>query len=277
MTIIFVIILTNSVFGQFIDVQTKVDLRQIRENNHFYFDNLVENVNNFFTDNIFGVDIDDLGIQINLHFILESINEADNQKIINGQIIITNRSDIFLTLRAFTFSTRDLNRVSYNINSFNSLSSLLEFSAYLLIANELDTYQSKGGNEYYNMALSLANKGKESDFSRGWNDRWKRCKAIKENTFLRDIKYYFFLAYENIQDNNLTEFKKNLYYMHEQIQLNNNFIGIDTNTLNFFKAYHKDIMNYYKKISFTEGLNYLKSYDIDNKSIYQEAIDILNQ
>ena len=30
-SIIFVIILTNNAFGQFIDVQTKIDLRQIRE------------------------------------------------------------------------------------------------------------------------------------------------------------------------------------------------------------------------------------------------------
>ena len=163
------------------------------------------------------------------------------------------------------------------MNSFNPLSSLFEFSAYLLIANELDTYQSKGGNEYYNMAQSLANKGKESDFSRGWNDRWKKCKIIKENTFLRDIKYYFFLAYENIQDTDTGALKINLYHMHEQIQLNNDFIGIDTNTLNFFKAYHDKIIDYYKRIYFIEGLEYLMSYDIDNKSSNQEAIDLLNQ
>ena len=153
----------------------------------------------------------------------------------------------------------------------------MEFSAYLLIANELDTYESKGGNEYYNIALSLAHKGKESDFPRGWNDRLKKCKTIKENTFLRDMKYYFFLAYENIQDNNLEDLEENIIQMHEQIKLNNDFIGIDTNTLNFFKAYHKDIINYYKKISFIEGLEYLKLYDIDNKPIYQEAIEFLNQ
>ena len=276
-SIIFVFILTNNIYAQFIDVQTKIDLRQIRENDHFYFDNIVENINNFFTENIFGTDIDDLGIQINLHLIFESISESDNQKIINGQIIVTNRSDIFSTLRGFSFSTRDLNRISYDINSFSSLSSLLEFSAYLLIANELDTYESKGGNEYYNIALSLAHKGKESDFPRGWNDRWRKCKTIKENTFLRDMKYYFFLAYENIQDNNLEDLEKNIIQMHEQIKLNNDFIGIDTNTLNFFKAYHKDVINYYKKISFIEGLEYLKLYDIDNKPIYQEAIEFLNQ
>ena len=108
-SIIFVIILTNTVLGQFADVHTKIDLRQIRENNHYYFDNIIENTNNFFIDNIFGIDIDDLEIDINLHFIFESINEIDNQKIVNGQIIVTNRPDIFLTLRAFSFATRDLN------------------------------------------------------------------------------------------------------------------------------------------------------------------------
>ena len=64
--------------------------------------------------------------------------------------------------------------------------------------------------------------------------------------------------------------------MHRQIELNNNFIGMDTNTLNFLKAYHKDIINYYKKIYFIEGLEYLKLYDIDNKPTYQDAIESLN-
>ena len=136
-SIIFVIILTNNALAQFSDVQTKFDLRQIRENERFYFDNIIENTNNFFIDNVFGIDIDDLGIDINLHFIFESINEVNNQKIVNGQIIVTNRSDIFLTLKGFSFATRDLNSISFNSNSFNPLSSLLEFSAYLLIANEL--------------------------------------------------------------------------------------------------------------------------------------------
>ena len=51
-SIIFVIILTNTMLGQFTDVQTKIDLRQIRENEHFYFENIIENTNNFFIDRI---------------------------------------------------------------------------------------------------------------------------------------------------------------------------------------------------------------------------------
>ena len=73
-SIIFVFILTNNIYAQFIDVQTKIDLRQIRENDHFYFDNILENINNFFTENIFGTDIDDLCLQIKLHLIFESIS-----------------------------------------------------------------------------------------------------------------------------------------------------------------------------------------------------------
>ena len=79
------------------------------------------------------------------------------------------------------------------------------------------------------------------------------------------------------QDSNMDNLKINLHFMHEQIKLNNDFIGIDTNTLIFFKAYCNEVIDYYKKISFIEGLEYLKSYDIDNKILYEEAIFLLNQ
>ena len=64
---------------------------------------------------------------------------------------------------------------------------------------------------------------------------------------------------------------------HQKIFFAKNFLGLglksitavfnfflSANTLNFFKAYHDKIIDYYKKIYFIEGLEYLMSYDIDN-------------
>jgi hypothetical protein len=63
--------------------------------------------------------------------------------------------------------------------------------------------------------------------------------------------------------------------MHEAIESNSDFIGIDNNTKNFLKAYCKNIAEYYFKLKFKDGLVYLINYDTDNKDIYEDYIKML--
>ena len=275
--IICLILITNLAISQFVDIETNIDLRQIRENDRFYFDDIVSKIDDFFILNNFGADIEYLELGANLHLIIETLIEHNNQQIINGQIIITNRADIMMPLKSFSFPISELNNISYNPHAFTPLSSLLEFIANLLIANELDTYDSKGGNEYYNIALSISQLGKDDDYSKGWNERWKKCKGLQENFFLRDIKYYYFLAYEDWHNKDFENLKTNIDFLHTAIKANNSFIGIDNNTINFFKAYSGEIVTYYSKINFTVGLEFLSQYDTNNKSIYLNALKSLKE
>tara|TARA_B100000131_G_scaffold315277_1_gene353414 strand:+ start:345 stop:1196 length:852 start_codon:yes stop_codon:yes gene_type:complete len=275
--IIVLFISINIVIAQFINVETNIDLRQIRENDRFYFDNFREDVTNFFILNTFGTDLEYLELSSNVHIIIESIIDNNNQKIINAQVVITNRSDIMMTLKSFSFPINELKNISYNPNSFSPLNSLLEFIAQILIANEIDTYESKGGNEHYNIALSISQIGKESDYSKGWHERWRKCKQIQENFFLRDMKYYYFLSYEDWFNEDLESLKNNVDLLHNAIELNSNFIGIDNNTINFFKAFSKNIIQYYSTLNFKEKLSFLSEYDIDNKALYLRAIEQLEK
>ena len=227
--------------------------------------------------NDFGVDLDYLELNSNIHIIIESIIDKNGQKIINGQIIITNRSDIMMPLKSFSFPISQIENISYNPNLFNPLSSLLEFSAHILIANEIDTYESKGGNEHFNIALAISQIGKESDYSKGWNDRWQKCKQIQENFFLRDMKYFYFLADESLYQQDIENLKININSFHNAVKLNSEFIGMDNNTINFFRAFAKNLVVFYSELSFKEGLIFLSEYDIDNKSLYKNALNNLNQ
>ena len=275
--IITLILITNIVYGQFQNIETHIDLRQIRENDRFYFENLDNEIYNFFTLNNFGADLDYLELNSNIHIIIESIIDKNGQKIINGQIIITNRSDIMMPLKSFSFPISQIENISYNPNLFNPLSSLLEFSAHILIANEIDTYESKGGNEHFNIALAISQIGKESDYSKGWNDRWQKCKQIQENFFLRDMKYFYFLADESLYQQDIENLKININSFHNAVKLNSEFIGMDNNTINFFRAFAKNLVVFYSELSFKEGLIFLSEYDIDNKSLYKNALNNLNQ
>ena len=78
--IIILITLINFGVSQFIDVETHIDLRQIRENDRFYFESLKDEVNNFFILNNFGSDIEYLELSANIHIIIKSIVENNGQK-----------------------------------------------------------------------------------------------------------------------------------------------------------------------------------------------------
>ena len=275
--IISLALIANIAHAQFQNIETQIDLRQIRENDRFHFENLESEICNFFELNNFGQELDYLELNSNIHIIIESIIDKNGQKIVNGQIIITNRSDIMMPLKSFSFPISEFENISYNPNLFNPLSSLLEFSAHILIANEVDTYESKGGNEHFNIALAISQIGKESDYSKGWNDRWQKCKQIQENFFLRDMKYFYFLSDESLYQQDIENLKINVNSFHNALKLNSEFIGMDNNTINFFRAFAKDLAVFYSHISFKEGLIFLSEYDIDNKSIYKNALNNLNQ
>tara|TARA_B100001540_G_C15573997_1_gene536299 strand:+ start:33 stop:581 length:549 start_codon:yes stop_codon:yes gene_type:complete len=182
-----------------------------------------------------------------------------------------------MPLKSFSFPISQIENISYNPNLFNPLSSLLEFSAHILIANEIDTYESKGGNEHFNIALAISQIGKESDYSKGWNDRWQKCKQIQENFFLRDMKYFYFLADESLYQQDIESLKIYINSFHNAVKLNSEFIGMDNNTINFFRAFAKNLVVFYSELSFKEGLIFLSEYDIDNKSLYKNALNNLNQ
>ena len=80
--LIYIIILINTLLGQFNNFNSNIDLRQIRENERFHFENAVQDINDFFTINTFGTDLDYLEIDATFHLILESIIETNNQKVI---------------------------------------------------------------------------------------------------------------------------------------------------------------------------------------------------
>ena len=127
--LIYIIILINTLFGQFNNFDSNIDLRQIRENERFYFENTIQDINDFFIITTFGVDLDYLEIDATLHLILESIVETNNQTVVNAQAIITNRNDVIMILKSFSFPIVELKSISYNQNTFSPLSSLFESPA----------------------------------------------------------------------------------------------------------------------------------------------------
>ena len=52
---------------------------------------------------------------------------------------------------------------------------------------------------FFNKCLNISNKGIQSEFTRGWDDRRRKCERIKEKVGLREIRYNFFIASDELK------------------------------------------------------------------------------
>ena len=76
----------------------------------------------------------------------------------------------------------------------------LDYYALMFIAAELDTWEYMGGTPFYARAIGKADIGKDSNWSRGWEDRWKKGRKIKNNQYLRNMRFNYFLVQDELKN-----------------------------------------------------------------------------
>jgi hypothetical protein len=144
----------------------------------------------------------------------------------------------------------------------------------MFIASELDTWEYMGGTTFFNRAIELASLGKNSDWSNGWNDRWKKSRKIKDNQYLRSMRFHYFSALDALLaekvDINIVTSHMNTFY--EDLQTLDKKLGSNKETLHFLKAYHEKIAELFTALKLREALELLIIYDHDNKEVYESHL-----
>ena len=269
--ILFVIIGFSN--AQFAQTEITLDLRNVSKNYYFLLENLKDEIDSYFTGTIFSEEDMDLDIDLKIHIVIESINRINNIETINAQFFTSNNIDLNQYSKSCTFPYYKGQSISFS-SEFDPLSSLLDYFAYMFIANEIDKYYPLGGTEFFNLAEKLSIKGKDSNYSNGWDDRWKKCKKVIENNHLRNFRFHFYeLQYLlEIPDSNLEqiknlalEFENDIYYLKE-------FFPNDRNAFLFLDIFSNQIGKILGQLKMYESLIMLSSYDPDNKLIYNSHL-----
>jgi len=148
--------------------------------------------------------------------------------------------------------------------------SLLNYYAFIFIASELDTYDYLSGTGFYSQAIELASLGKNSDWSIGWDERWKKARKIKSNEYLRSMRFNFFSAMDalSIEKINVNLIKSSMNSFYEDLDKLDKKIGNDKETLHFLKAYHNQIAELCSALKMKDALQLLILYDSDHKDVY---------
>ncbi len=211
---------------------------------------------------------------MDLHLVIESVSQGGSQTTINAQGIITNKADQYFYAKGIQFPYSKGQQIIYT-SSFDPLSSFLDYYAFMLIAAELDTWNYMMGTSFFNRAVELSDMGKGSGWDQGWDDRWKKARKIKNNQYLRSMRFNYFRALDAVRreevDINLIKTSMNTFY--EDLKSIDEKLGSNKETLKFLDTYHVSIAELMTALNMREGLKLLILYDHDHKKVYTPYLE----
>ena len=260
-------------WGQFVEVNVDLDMRRLSEGDRQLFNSMVVDMKHYYLNTQFSQDVSDLKMIIDVHLVLESVSQGGSQTTINAQAIFTNNEDQYFYAKDIQFPYSKGQKIIFT-SSFDPLSSLLNYYAFMFIATELDTWSYLGGTSFFNRAVELSDMGRDSDWPQGWDDRWKKTRKIKNNQELRSMRYNFFTALDAVSATkvDINRIKKSMNTFYEDLQAIDKKWGSNKETLKFLDAYHVSIAELLAVLQIREGLELLIVYDHDNKKVYESYL-----
>tara|TARA_Y100001970_G_scaffold23186_1_gene27149 strand:- start:1623 stop:2462 length:840 start_codon:yes stop_codon:yes gene_type:complete len=269
--IILLFIIPSIYITQFSEVLIDIDYSNISEQEMFIFENFEDEIKSYFMNNYFFDDPDELAIILDVHMVIENINNKGGEKIISAQILFSNQKDQHHYSKSFDF-LYNKGEALYKTEMFHPLTSLLNCYAYLQIAYELDTYEYLAGNKYFLKAQNIASDGKNSMYSRNWQSRLKKIRKQTEQNIYRELRYNFWVTIDAIDSKspNLEEAIKFYANFYESIIAYDEYYGYGKPLSQFLNAYSVEIVEISKILNYKQIIDYLSIYDESNKIIYQK-------
>ena len=272
-SVAFFLLIGSFGWSQFIEVNAELDLRRLSEGDRQLFTTLAEDIENYLLNTQFSVDANDLEVVIDIRLVLESVSRGGSQTSINAQAIFSNKLDQYFYAKGIQFPYSQ-GRKMYYTTAFDPLASFLDYYAFMFIATELDTWEYMGGTTFFNRAIELSDLGKDSDWSVGWDDRWKKSRKIKSNQYLRSMRFNYFTALDALgaEEVDITIVKNAMSTFHEDLLTLDKKLGSNKETLHFLKAYHESIAELLSTLNLKDTLELLLLYDHDNKKVYESYL-----
>jgi len=271
-TVIF--LLTGSfAWAQFVEVNAELDMRRLSEGDRQLFDTMADDIENYYLNTQFSADVSDLEMVVDIRLVLESVSRGGSQTTINAQAIFSNKLDQYFYAKGVQFPYTK-GRQIYFTPAFDPLASFLDYYAFMFIATELDTWEYMTGTTFYTRAIELADLGKDSDWSIGWDDRWKKSRKLKSNQYLRSMRFNYFSALDALSEEevDMKTVKSSMNTFYEDLITLDKKLGSNKETLHFLNAYHENIAELMAVLQLRDALELLMFYDHDHRKVYESYL-----
>ena len=272
---IFILLFIQSfAFTQIREVNVSIDSRNNKKNTSQYLDQYLEKLKNdiefyILSNNFLETNNEDIEISLDINIIIENISN----NIVSSYILFSNRSDQILLSDGIDFKYELGQNLIYT-TTYNSLTSFLNYNIFIIIGGELDKYIYKGGENYYIRSENIAFQGTLSEYTRRWKKRLKQCKKLKENIYLRNIKYMYnnIDNYLNSTDDEFDEeiIVSNLESIYEELVNIQDDYGYNKNTILFLNYNLEQLVDLYYEYDMIYVIKFLNQYDKDNSEFYND-------
>ena len=196
--------------AQVLKAKVTIDYGHLPVEEQNYLENLALNIEDYINNYVWTEDEYETDIDITIFIIIETVMKKSHEKIYKSQFQIKSISGESFYDKEWEFPYQPGYLFDHSKFEFDPLLNFIDYYAHLILAGELDGYSLHLGTTFYDEALSIANRGVLSKYSKGWNTRSKELQKITNvrTRPLREAKPDFFEAQYLLEEGQLEEAKK---------------------------------------------------------------------
>lgn len=286
---ILLLLLPFCVFAQELDATVTINTEKLAPHSRDRLSDFAETVRDYLNNNRYTGDVWEYN-RIKCQFSIFFVSGNDDNQY-TAQVSVSSIRDIDRTGNStLMFNVLDNNweftyergqSMYFNLNTFNSLTSFLDFYALMILGLDADSYAQLGGTQLFSEALNIAVLGANSSTSKGWeknsnvyNKRVMVEEALTEK--YRQFRENYFDYHYNGLDllnkdketalENMAKLVKNLEQAFVKKGLRGVFLKV------FFDAKSGELANYLKDYPDKDIFKALKRVDPPHTSKYDEAL-----
>ncbi len=271
------VIISGFSFGQFGAVDVTFDDRLLRNGDRQQLLTLKDEIKRFFQNTSWDDEYSDLRIPLHVQIIFDGTSSKGSAQLYLAQALFSNGTDQRYFDKSFQFTYNETGTLYFDAVLFDPLSSFLAFYANIILAGEVDTYESKGGNRFYEIARAIALRGAASDYPRGWAKRLRTEDLLSSNHGLRKVRLATYYGLELFEYGKLESATKQFHTMIAGLDEVNSQTPRDHYTMLFINGHAERLTEILSILQSDSILNDLIELDPDNKEIYERGLSVRSE
>ncbi|MBN1638956.1 MAG: DUF4835 family protein [Ignavibacteriales bacterium] len=270
------LVFSSNIFAQELDAKVIVNYEQLETAAREKLENFANEIEYYLNNTQFtgsSWDFEKIYCTFNIFF-TNSAGEINY----SAQMVVTSQREIYKSSnKSLMLAVMDNNwsfeyergqQMYFDPMNFNSVTSLLDFYAYIVLGLDADSWEELGGSRYFEKAYDIVSRGAATKYS----DSWERTSS----------SYNKFGLVDNLLNEKYLQFRKDYYAYHEGIDFfATNKKSSQDKIVRLIKNLEKDrdkigILSVLLKVFFDAKYNEIVEYlkDYEDKNIFESLIKV---
>lgn len=180
--------------GQTLRFDISLQMDRLSSNDQEVLRPLQQNLEDYVNNYDWTGEYKEIIIECTANLIIETVTSRGSEKIYRSQFLVSSPSGENYYDKSCEFVYQQGQAMNRNRAIFDPLLSLVDYYIFMVLGGEMDTWLLRGGSEYYDKALDVANEGVISNYSLGWQSRLDAVRMITDSDHipLREAKRHYY-------------------------------------------------------------------------------------